>query len=279
MPAISKIDFDYISQLAFSQAALVFESGKEYLIETRLTSVAEREGFASLADYVARLRAETKINGIHFRAIDALTTNETLFFRDFHPFDALRRHILPEIIAQRAHLRRLSIWSAACSSGQEPYTIAMILREHFPELANWNVTILATDLSPTILKAAQEGRYTQFEVNRGLPASYLVKHFTNQDGKWAVKDDLKKMIEFRPMNLNQSWPVLPPLDLVFIRNVMIYFDIETKKTILKKIRHCLLPHGFLFLGTAETTINLDAGYQPVTYGKAVVYRGLRGPAA
>jgi chemotaxis protein methyltransferase CheR len=148
----------------------------------------------------------------------------------------------------------------------------MLLLEHFPQLAGWSVSILATDLSPTVLKVAQEGKYSQFEVNRGLPASYLVKYFTKQEEKWCVKDEVKRMIEFRPMNLIQSWPVMPPLDLVFIRNVMIYFDVETKKTILKKIRNCLLPHGYLFLGTAETTTNLDPQYQPVTHGKAVVYR-------
>ena len=270
--AISKIDFDYISRLAHSEAAIVLEPGKEYLVENRLGVVAEREGFASLAALIQQMRLEVKINGLHHKAIDALTTNETFFFRDFHPFEALRRSILPAILEQRAGARRLTIWSAACSTGQEPYTMAMLLREHFPQLASWTVSILATDLSPTVLKAAEAGAYTQFEVNRGLPANYLVKYFTKQGEKWCIKDEVKKMIEFRPMNLIQSWPVLPPLDLVFIRNVMIYFDVETKRTILKKIRNCLLPHGYLFLGTAETTTNLDPAYQPVSHGKAVVYR-------
>jgi chemotaxis protein methyltransferase CheR len=148
----------------------------------------------------------------------------------------------------------------------------MLLLEHFPQLADWSVTILATDLSPTVLKLAKEGTYSQFEVNRGLPASYLIKYFTKQEERWCIKDQVKKMVDFRPMNLIQSWPVMPPLDLVFIRNVMIYFDVETKKTILKKIRNCLLPHGYLFLGTAETTTSLDPQYEPVTHGKAVVYR-------
>jgi chemotaxis protein methyltransferase CheR len=270
--AISKTDFDYVSRLAHSEAALMIEPGKEYLVETRLGPLAQREGFASLAALIQQMRTEVKVNGLHHKAIDALTTNETLFFRDFHPFEALRRFIIPEILEQRASARRLTIWSAACSTGQEPYTLAMLLLEHFPQLAGWSVSILATDLSPTVLKVAQEGKYSQFEVNRGLPASYLVKYFTKQEEKWCVKDEVKRMIEFRPMNLIQSWPVMPPLDLVFIRNVMIYFDVETKKTILKKIRNCLLPHGYLFLGTAETTTNLDPQYQPVTHGKAVVYR-------
>jgi len=269
---ISKTDFDYVSQLAHSEAAIVLEPGKEYLVETRLGPLALLEGFATLALYIDALRTQVKVNGMHAKAIDALTTNETLFFRDFHPFESLRRFIIPEIIEKRASLRRLTIWSAASSTGQEPYSIAMLLREHFPQLNNWNVSILATDLSPTVLKLAQVGEYSQLEVNRGLPASYLVKYFSKQADKWRLSDDVRKMVEFRPMNLIQSWPVMPPMDLVFIRNVMIYFDVESKRTILKKIRACLLPHGYLFLGSAETTTNLDPQFQPVTHGKAVVYR-------
>ena len=269
---ISNSDFDYISRLARSEAAIVLEPGKEYLVETRLGPVAQLEGFASLADFIQSLRSQVKINGMHHKVIDALTTNETLFFRDYHPFEALRRSIIPEMIEKRGSLRRLSIWSAASSTGQEPYSIAMLFLEHFPQLADWNVSILATDLSPTVLKVAQAGVYSQLEVNRGLPASYLVKYFTKMDDKWFIKDAVKKMVNFRPMNLIQSWPVMPPMDLVFIRNVMIYFDVESKQAILKKIRNCLLPHGYLFLGTAETTMNLDPQLQPITHGKAVVYR-------
>jgi chemotaxis protein methyltransferase CheR len=270
--AISKDDFEYVSRLAHSEAALVIDPGKEYLVETRLGPLAQREGFTSLAAFVQHLRTEVKINGVHHRAIDALTTNETLFFRDFHPFEALRRSILPAVLEQRAASRRLTIWSAACSTGQEPYSLAMLLLEHFPQLADWTVSILATDLSPTVLNRAREGAYSQLEVNRGLPASYLVKYFTKQEDKWRLKDEVKKRVEFRPMNLIQPWPVMPPFDLVLIRNVMIYFDVDTKKTILRKIRNCLLPHGYLFLGTAETTTNLDPEYQPVSFGKSVVYK-------
>ena len=277
--ALSKIDFDYISRLAHTEAALVLEAGKEYLVESRLGPVALREGFASLADFIQQLRKEFKVAGLHHKAIDALTTNETLFFRDFHPFEALRQSILPLILGQRAEARRLTIWCAASSTGQEPYSLAMLLLEHFPQLASWSVSIFATDLSPTVLKLAKEGRYSQFEVNRGLPANYLVKYFTKDLDRWCLKDQVKKMVEFRPMNLVQPWPLMPPLDLVFIRNVMIYFDVETKKTILKKIRTCLLPHGYLFLGTAETTTNLDQSYEPVTFGKAVIYRVRPGAAA
>ena len=269
--AISKPDFDYIAQLARSQAAIVLEPGKEYLVENRLAPLAEREGFASLELFIGKMRSQVVVNGLHHKTIDALTTNETFFFRDFHPFEALRKHILPKLIEQRAAVRQLSIWSAACSTGQEPYTLAMLIYEHFPQLRDWKITIHATDLSPTVLKTAEEGSYSQFEVNRGLPAAYLVKHFTKQGDRWNIKPELKKNLQFRAMNLIQPWPMLPPFDLVFIRNVMIYFDVDTKKMILKRIRNCLLPHGYLFLGTAETTVNLDPEYQPVTFDKTVAY--------
>lgn len=270
--ALSKLDFEYISSLARSEAAIVLEEGKEYLVETRLAPLAQREGFASLSAFIYQLRVGVKVNGLHHKAIDALTTNETLFFRDFHPFDALRRWILPAVLERRAPARRLTIWSAACSSGQEPYSLAMLLLDHFPQLADWKVTILATDLSPTILELAREGEYSQFDVNRGLPASYLIKFFARHGDKWRIKDEVKRMVEFRRLNLIQSWPAMPTMDLVFLRNVMIYFDLETKKRILGRIRNCLLPHGYLFLGTVETTANLDPAYEPVSFGKTVAYR-------
>ena len=268
--AISKTDFDYIANLARSQAAIVLEPGKEYLVENRLTPLAEQEGYGTLEKFIGKMRSEA-VNGLHHKTIDALTTNDTSFFRDFHPFEALRKHILPQLIEQRAATRQLTIWSAACSTGQEPYTLAMLLHEHFPQLRDWRISIVATDLSPTVLKTAQAGSYSQFEVNRGLPATYLIKHFTKENERWHIKPELKKNIQFRAMNLIQPWPIMSPFDLVFIRNVMIYFDVETKKMILKRIRNCLLPHGYLFLGTAETTMNLDAEYKPVTFDKTVVY--------
>ena len=159
---ISKTDFDYVSDLARTEAAIVLEAGKEYLVETRLTPLAQREGFASLGAFIQKLRAEVKVNGLHHKAIDALTTNETLFFRDYHPFEELRRSILPAILEQRAGARRLAIWSAACSTGQEPYSLAMLLLDSFPQLAGWDVSILATDLSPTVLNLARQGQYSQF---------------------------------------------------------------------------------------------------------------------
>ena len=268
---ISPENFKFIQDFARDTAAIVMEPGKEYLAETRLTPIAIQAGFKTLDEFVAQLR--TNRNGTLFneQVIDALTTNETSFFRDFHPFETLKQHILPSLIEQRAGLRKLTIWSAASSTGQEAYTIAMLIRENFPELKDWNISILGTDLSPTVLAQARQGAYSQLEVNRGLPAPLLLKYFTKVETKWVLKDEIKKMVEFRQMNLFKPWPILPMFDVVFIRNVMIYFDVETKKSILKRIRQCLQPQGCLFLGTAETTLNIDPEWQLATLGRATIY--------
>ena len=174
--SITAAEFDYVRDLARSSAAIVIDSGKEYFIESRLAPLVERLGFRTLTELITSMRLNPAFGAVHARAIDALTTNETFFFRDLVPFDALRSVIIPQLIEQRAQSRTLSIWSAACSTGQEPYSLAMLLHEHFPHLANWKVTILATDLSPTVLAQARAGSYNQFEVNRGLQAQLLLKH-------------------------------------------------------------------------------------------------------
>ena len=270
--AITATEFDYITDLAKRNAAIVIDPGKEYFIESRLANLVHSQGCKSLAELIALMKKDPAYNALHAKAIDALTTNETFFFRDFQPFEALRQTIIPKLMEQRAANRRIAIWSAACSTGQEPYSLAMLLRESFPQLASWNVSILATDLSPTVLTQARAGSYNQFEVNRGLPAPLLFKYFLKQGDRWVVKEDIRKMIEFRPMNLIEPWPIFPPFDIVLIRNVMIYFDVPTKQTILKKIRACIQPQGSLFLGTAETTINLDPAWTPTTHGKATIYK-------
>ena len=270
--AITATEFEYVSALARRNAAIVIDPGKEYFIESRLAPLVASHGCKTLGELIALMQKSPKFSSLHGKAIDALTTNETFFFRDIQPFEAMRKTILPDLLAQRSAQRRLNIWSAACSTGQEPYTLAMLLRENFPWLADWNVTILATDLSPTVLAQARAGSYNQFEVNRGLPAQLLFKYFTKQGDRWLVKDSLRTWIEFREMNLVEPWPIFPPFDIVLIRNVMIYFDVPTKQAILKKIRACLQPRGSLFLGTAETTMNLDPAWVPVNHGKTTAYQ-------
>jgi chemotaxis protein methyltransferase CheR len=270
--ALTQENFRFVCSLAKSTAAIVLEPGKDYLVEARLAPIAKQAGYDSLDDFLNQLRTNPTGTLFHDQVIDALTINETSFFRDIYPFETLREHVLPKIIEQRAAIKRLSIWSAASSTGQELYSIGMLIREHFPLLRDWNVSILGTDLSSTVLAQAKSGSFSQLEVNRGLPAAMLVKYFKKVDARWVINDDVRKLIEFRQMNLVKPWPLMPTFDVIFIRNVMIYFDLETKKSILNRIRQYLHPTGYLFLGTAETTMNIDPDWLPTTLGRATVYR-------
>lgn len=264
-------DFDFVRELVRRHSAIALEDGKGYLVEARLTPLARREGFASLAELVAQLRTG-RDPALQRKVVEAMTTNETLFFRDVHPFEALRASVLPELVQRRAAVKQLRIWSAACSTGQEPYTIAILLRESFPELASWRVDIVATDLSTEVLEKARAGVYGQIEVNRGLPARLMVKYFRQQGVEWQLDDAIRAMVDFRELNLAEPWPAMGQFDVVFLRNVLIYFDRDTKKSILARVRSVLKPDGSLFLGAAETTMNLDDAYERVQLGKSGCYR-------
>ena len=264
-------DFDYVRNFVREQAAIVLEPGKEYLVESRLQTLARKESIGSLDTLINKLRYDAT-NSLHRKVVDAMTTNETSFFRDLHPFEALRKTILPDLIARRAPERQLRLWCAAASTGQEPYSVMMLLAEHFPEVLQWDFTFLATDLCGEVLTRARSGRYNQLEVNRGLPASLLVKYFVCHGTEWEFSADLRRRVDFREMNLARDWLCLPPMDLIFLRNVMIYFDVETKKAILAKARRLLRPGGYLLLGGAETTFNLDDEFERVTFDKTTCYR-------
>jgi chemotaxis protein methyltransferase CheR len=264
-------DFEYICDFVRDQAAIVLEPGKEYLVESRLQTLARKEKLGSFEALIAQLRSDPK-NGLHRKVLDAMTTNETLFFRDIHPFEALRESILPELMARRAQERQLNFWCGASSTGQEPYSVLMLISEHLPELLGWNLTFIATDLCGEVLARARSGRFNQLEINRGLPASLLVKYFVRQGAEWEFSEDLRRRVEFRELNLIKDWSWMPPLDLVFLRNVLIYFDVETKKAILANTRRLLRPGGYLLLGGAETTYNLDDAFERVAFGKTSCYR-------
>ena len=203
-------------------------------------------------------------------------TTETSFFRDQHPFEALRKVVLADLIGRRRDGCRLHIWCAASSTGQEPYSLALLLREHFPELDGWKVFLLASDLSQAVLARAREGRYKQIEVNRGLPAALLVKYFEQHGTDWQLKPAIRAMVDFQEINLAQPWPALPRMDLVLLRNVMIYFDVATKKTILGRLARLLRPDGYLLLGGAETTFNLDDSFRRVEPLKSGFYQLVSG---
>lgn len=253
-------DFEYVCRLVRDRSAVVLEAGKEYLVEARLAPIVEQLKVGSISELVGRLRGRQD-EGLAARVIEAMVTTETSFFRDLHPFETLRTTVLPELIRRRADEKRLEIWCGACSTGQEPYSLALLLRERFPVLTGWRVSILATDLSEEVLARARAGRYSQVEVNRGLPAGLLVKYFRQHGATWDLSEEVRRSVEFRALNLVRPWPVMPRMDLVFLRNVMIYFDVDTKKSILQRMARLLRPDGYLLLGGAETTLNLDDSFR------------------
>jgi chemotaxis protein methyltransferase CheR len=269
--SIAAPDFHYIRDLVHRKSAIVLDDGKEYLAETRLQPLVRNEGMTSVADLVSHLRKVTA-GPLHEQVVDALTTNETSWFRDIHPFESLRTEVLPELIERNKVSRSLRIWCGASSSGQEPYTLALVMREHFPELAGWRVDITATDISPSMVERARNGRYSQIEINRGLPAKLLVRWFTQDGTTWVIDPSIRDMVRYSTMNLAAPWPPMAPVDLVLMRNVLIYFDVPTKRTILGKVHDLLRPNGLLLLGGSETTLNLDDRLARVVHGRTTWYR-------
>jgi chemotaxis protein methyltransferase CheR len=269
--AMNLNDLDMVIELVRKRSGISLDRSKEYLVESRLAALARQRQIASVAEIATQLRRPGATE-LERAVVTAMTTNETSFLRDHHPFEALKNHVIPELLARRAQARRLSIWCAASSTGQEPYTVAMLLREHFPELAKWEITFIASDLSEDVLTRARAARFSQLEVNRGLPSRWLVKYFTRDGADWTLNPEIRGMVQFKQINLLDSWPLMPPLDLIFIRNVLIYFEQETKKTILGRLRRLMKPDGFLFLGNAETTLGVDEAFQRSQLEKSGCYR-------
>lgn len=271
-------DFDSICRLLRQHSGVALEAGKEYLVEARLAPLIRELRLESIGELIARMRLEPN-NGWQRQIVEALVTTESSFFRDHHPFEALQKVVIPDLMNRRSSERRLNIWCAASSTGQEPYSVALLIRESFPELKGWKISLLASDVSRQVLKRAQAGRYNQIEVNRGLPAALLVRHFAQDGTDWELNANIRKMVDFREINLAQTWPALPRMDLILVRNVMIYFDIDTKKTILDKLSRVLRPDGYLLLGGAETTLNLSDYYRRVECLKAGFYQLCDGKAS
>jgi chemotaxis protein methyltransferase CheR len=266
-----EFDFDYLRQLVQKQAAVVLDAEKYYLAELHLGKIAESSQFSSIAALVNLLKS-SPIGILHRQVVEALVTNETSFFRDRYPFETLKKSVLPKLIQNRSTERSLHIWCAACSYGQEPYSIAMLIREHFPLLATWKIRLIASDFSGQALERARQGRYSQLEVSRGLPAPIREKYFEKQSQGWQIRDDLKQMVEFRQINLIHPWEDLPPMDVIFLRNVLIYFETDVKKAILKEVRQQLRSDGYLFLGGGETTFNLDNTFESVQIDQSLCHR-------
>lgn len=270
---LAEQDLSYLRGLVYQQSAIVIEPRQDYLLEARLLPVAKEAGLADVSALVGQLRAKpANINGLTTKVVEAMTTNETTFFRDIHPFTMLKQEVFPRLLESRKMKRTLDIWCGAASTGQEPYSVAMLVKESFPELASWRVKFVATDICNAVLERARTGIYKQIETNRGLPAPLLVKYFERSGADFRIREDVRKMIEFRHMNLIGAWSITAPLDIVFLRNVLIYFDVPTKKAILKRIYDLLAPDGLLFLGGAETTLNLEERFERVQIDKSVAYR-------
>ena len=253
-------DFEFIAELLKTRSGLALTKEKAYLMESRLNPVARKWNFAGFDELVQAVRAGNN-EPLLVDVTEAMTTNESFFFRDQRPFDQFRDVVLPHMLEHRAGAKSFRIWSAACSSGQEPYTLAMILKENAAKLAGWRVDIVATDLSSEILDKAKEGMYSQFEVQRGLPITLLVKYFKQVGDRWQISEDIRKMVGFKPFNLLDNVAALGKFDVVFCRNVLIYFDPPTKTKVLDGIANLMPKDGFLYLGGAETVLGTTERFQ------------------
>ena len=268
---MTSADFDYVRTFVRDHAGIVLEDGKEYLVESRLRTLAQKENMATVCALVAALRAGSG-QELHRKAVDALLLNDTAFFRDLPVFEALRERILPELIRARQGERTLRVWCGAASSGQELFSILLTLAEHFPAVLDWDLNFLATDLCRDALGRAEAGRFSQLEVNRGLPPALLMKYFAREKTEWEFRPDLRRRVDFRELNLVEKWPDLPGFDLILLRNVLGYFDAETKHSVLTRARERLRPGGYLLLGAAENVADLADGFEPVVHAKAAFYR-------
>ena len=259
---MSSASFDHIRRLLAESSAIQLDDTKEYLVEARLRPIVRRAGMESIDQLVTLLR-RVPTHPLREEIVNALTVNETSFFRDQAPFDLLRTTIIPALFADRAASRQLNIWSAACASGQELYSVAFLLREHFADYRDWNLRLLGTDLSSEMVERARTAQYSQMEVERGLPEVLLQKYFCRVDATWELDKSVREMCEFRSTNLGGQWPPLPRMDLILLRNVLVYFSVATRKEILRNVRQVLRPQGYLLLGGAETSLHLDDAFRVI----------------
>ena len=271
MPAaeIHPDNYRFLQQYIYRESGIVLDGDKHYLLEARLMPIVTEMRLGTLNNLCALLRA-TSAGAVRQQVVEAMTTNEAFFFRDMAQYDALRTVAIPELMEERQATRMLSFWSAAASSGQEAYSLAMMLLDM--KLANWDIEIYATDLSTRMLERARSGRYLQVEMNRGLPVEYLTRYFTPAGVDWQLNDEVRGMVKFAHIDLRQGMSTLGPFDVVLCRNVLIYFDVESRKKILHEIRGTILSGGYLLLGGSETTLNLDASFVQQIIGTAALHR-------
>jgi chemotaxis protein methyltransferase CheR len=264
-------DLAYIRRLVGERSSVVLDETKDYLIASRLESLARQERDGSVEALLGRLRSGPS-EGLSERVVEALITNETSFFRDPASFEALRWSVLPVLLGARAWTRRLDIWSAGCSSGQEAYSIAMTIDQALPKRQGWKAHVLGTDLALGMIACARRGVFSAAEVGRGLAPSLRARYLEPQGAEWCVRDELRALTRFEPLNLMDSWSSLPAMDVVFLRNVLIYFSDADRRTVLGRVRRLLRPDGVLFLGAGETTVGFEPAFLPVLIGRSYVYR-------
>jgi chemotaxis protein methyltransferase CheR len=260
---VTPVDYEFLRRLLKERSGLVLAPDKQYLVESRLLPVARKAGSTTLAELVQNLRGP-HAEPLVAEVVEAMMTNETFFFRDKIPFEHFRDGIMPALLAARAAQRRIRIWCAAASTGQEPYSLAMALKEMGKSLAGWRIEIIATDLASEVLEKARAGIYSQFEVQRGLPIQLLIKYFRQIGDTWQVVPEIRAMVQFRPLNLLVDFTHLGLFDVIFCRNVLIYFDQPTKIGVLERLARVTEPDGFLALGAAETVIGLTDHFKPLT---------------
>jgi chemotaxis protein methyltransferase CheR len=270
---VTPSDYDFIRKLLKLRSGLVLSAEKHYLVESRLLPLARKHGLSNLTGLVAALKGRD-CEPLTVEVVEAMTTNESFFFRDKLPFDHFRDTVMPQMMKARASARRIRIWCAAAATGQEPYSLAMALREMSKELAGWRVEIVATDISNEVLEKARSGIYSQFEVQRGLPVMLLIKYFAQVGEMWQIAPELRAMVQFKQLNLLHPFSQLGSFDIVYCRNVLIYFDQETKIDVLDRIADVIEDDGYLALGGAETVVGLTRAFQPVPDK-----RGLYAPAS
>lgn len=268
---ISHEDFLFVRRLIQEEAGITLDADKDYLVSNRLGRLAADSGDGDIGHLIQRVRKDND-RRLRFAIAEAMTIQETYFFRDPWFYAALRDEVLPALIRARAGERTLRIWCAASATGQEIYSVCLLLREHFPQLADWTLDIVATDFSDSALAHARAGSYSQMEVNRGLPAALLMKYFTRQGLRWQIKPEIRDMVHFGHLNLVGAWPVLPCFDLVLLRNVLIYFDEGTRRDVLTGVQQQLRDDGVLFMGGTESPLATVDGFTAGADGRACYYQ-------
>jgi chemotaxis protein methyltransferase CheR len=273
---VTPLDYDFLRTALKARSGLVLSADKQYLVESRLLPIARKAGFCHLGELVEALKyGDTDV--LMTRVVEAMTTNETFFFRDKTPFENFRTAVLPALLGARQGCRTIRIWCAAASTGQEPYSLAMALKDVEGELAGWRIEIIATDLASEVLERAQSGIYSQFEVQRGLPIQLLIKYFAKVGDMWQIAPEIRAMVKFRQLNLLADFSPLGTFDMIFCRNVLIYFDQETKIGVLNRLGRITAEDGYLVLGAAETVVGLTDSFRTVPELRGVYIPNTRAP--